>query len=531
MITQRTRLLPSRLVMGALTAALVALTLACGDEATNPAGTDDPSPRATLSSREADIGAISPLMTVYGGPGNGTFPSDQPGLAVADFNGDGLDDFAAGARSTGTAASQLVGAVHVVFGSEEPPTTIDLAEEAADVTIRGPGPLASLGFSAAAGDLNGDGVADLVVGAPFTTTTAGQVGTVHILFGPLEPGEIDLSTSAADVTLSGEKASGFFGDSLATGDVNGDGIEDLVVGSTFAAERSGPAEVQAAGGAAFVFLGRPQWPPEAAASEADVAFWGEDEFDELGDFVLTGDLNGDGRADIIATAEAADGPDNARSAAGQVHILYGSDDLRGTYRVADGDSSVVIYGALENNTLGFSLAAGDLDGDGVDDLAMSARGATAGGREGAGLVYVLRGRGDLPAEIDLAKEPEGVSTIAGASTADLLATSMAIADVSGGGRNSLVLGGSFVDTHDRLDAGTVYVITATEAAAGGNVAEIASLAFYGSDRNERLGSNVAVGDVNGDGGPELVIIAETAAGPDETRPEAGRIYVITPTLE
>ena len=73
---------------------------------------------------------------------------------------------------------------------------------------------------------------------------------MHILFGPLEPGEIDLSTSAADVSLTGEKASGFFGNSLATGDVNGDGIEDLVVGSTFAAEPSRPAGVRAAGGAA-----------------------------------------------------------------------------------------------------------------------------------------------------------------------------------------------------------------------------------------------------------------------------------------
>jgi len=516
--------------MGALTASLLALTVACGDDATNSAATDEPSPRTTLSSGEVDIGAISPLITVYG-PGRATFPSDQPGLAVADFNGDGLDDFAAGARSTGTAAGENVGAVHIVFGSEDPTAAIDLAEKAADVTIRGPGPSAGLGFSAAAGDLDGDGVADLVLGAPFTATGAGQVGTVHILFGPLEQGAIDLSTTTADVTLSGESVSGFFGDSLATGDVNGDGIEDLVVGSTFAAERSGQAGARAAGGAAFVFLGRLQWPLEAEASDADVAFWGRDEFDELGDFVVTGDLNGDGRADIIATAEAADGPDDLRSTAAEVHILYGSDDLHGTYRVADGDSSVVIYGALENDTLGFSLAAGDLDGDGVDDLAMGARGASAGGRTGAGLVYVLRGRGDLPAEIDLAKQPEGVSTIAGASTADLLATSMVIADVSGGGQNSLVLGGSFVDTNDRLDAGTVYVIHATQAHAGGNVGEIASLALYGSEQAERLGSNVAVGDVNGDGVPELVIIAETAAGPDETRPEAGRIYVVTPTLE
>ena len=133
------------------------------------------------------------------------------------------------------------------------------------------------------------------------------------------------------MTLTGVGDNAFFGDSLATGDVTGDGTVDLVVGATFAAETGRPA-----GGAVYLFAGREDWAAETTASEAEFALFGAEEFDELGDYVTTGDINGDGIDDIAATAEAADGPDNGREFGAEVHVVFGSDELGGVQRVADG---------------------------------------------------------------------------------------------------------------------------------------------------------------------------------------------------
>ena len=112
-----------------------------------------------------DLALTNPRLVAYGA-GEGDFPSDQPGLATGDFNGDGLDDFAAGARFADSAAGADAGAAYVVVGREDLPATVDFANGEEDVLISGPGAGANLGFSAAAEDLNRDGQDDLVLGAP-----------------------------------------------------------------------------------------------------------------------------------------------------------------------------------------------------------------------------------------------------------------------------------------------------------------------------------------------------------------------------
>jgi hypothetical protein len=476
----------------------------------------------TESGSTIDLASSAPLLVAYGA-GQGDFPSDQPGLAVADFNGDGIDDFADGARFADPIGTQDAGGAYVVFGSPDPPATVDFAAGQQDITIDGPQAGAGLGFNAAAGDLNGDGVADLIVSAPFAQGDGSQRGAAYIFFGPLKAGAIDLSKQAADVTLDGVTDSGFFGDSLATGDVNGDGLADLLVGATFGAMDS----VSPAGGAVYVFFGRPSWTAQLSADHADTALFSEDAFDELGDYTATGDINGDGIADIIATAEAADGPNNDRATAAEVHVVYGRRSFQKTYR--PGEEDLVVYGAVANDTLGFSLAAGDLNGDGIDDLAMSAHLASSGSSEQTGAVYVLYGRADLPKQLDLASPPDYIARIEGASANDLLATSMTIADVNGDGRKELILGGSFVDTRSRADAGAIYVLDASHLRGTVSVTSAGLLQrIDGSAAGEHLGSNVAAGDFTGAGVVDIVSIAESAAGPTPDRLQAGRVYVVRP---
>ena len=539
MITQHTRAaratMPARVLAGALTAALMGLTLACGDDSGDggPNSTTAPpggSPTATASvasdvpagKNTVDLADHTPVSIVYGA-GEGDLPSDQPALASGDFDGDGVSDLAIGARfadppSAGTDA----GSVYLIRGASDLPGEVDLGAAEQDLVITGPHAGANFGFSTVAADLNGDGTDDLAVGAAFARTDDFDTGAVYVFFGPLPVDGSEIAAASADVVIGGESASGFFGDSLAAGDVNADGVRDLIVGATF--DRSGRSG-GVRGGGVYVFTGRSGWPAQLSAGDADVSIFGEDDLDELGDFVASGDVNGDGRDDIVATAEAADGPQNDRQTAAHVYVLFGREGLEGTYEAAE-DADVVIYGARARDTLGFSLAIGDLDGDGTDDLAMGARLADGGGVTRAGVVYVLPG-GDLPAEIDLASPPDSVRAFHGASSGDVLGSIVHIADVNGDGRNELLASARSASPPGRALAGAVYIVPGLPDTGLASVAAAASTTVLGHADGDGLGGNVLAADLDGDGRAELVIVAEKAAGPGDSRPGAGRVYIIS----
>ncbi len=515
-------------------AATVLLVACSGDGSPEPAASPALSPGAspTASIQTVDLASTTPLTTIFARD-TGDLRSDQPGLAAGDFNNDGINDIVVGARFADSDGRQDAGAAYVIFGSRNPPASVNVAEGQQDVSVAGARPGDNLGFAATAADLNGDGVDDMVLGAPFAgplDRASSEPGRVYVIFGRSDlPTSIDLAQDEADVTLTGTGDASFFGDSVATGDVNGDGTTDLVVGATF---DTGPglSGGTVRGGAVYVFFGRQRWPATLAASDAEVAVYGADELDELGDFVASGDINGDGFDDIIAAAEAADGPDNGRPTAAEVHVVFGGDDIRGSFEIARGQQDLSVYGANAQDTLGFSLAAGDVDGDGIDDLIMGARLGSDPDNAipRAGLVYVLYGRKDLPSSVDLAQLPDFVAAIYGQNEADFLGSSEAVGDLDGDGDNELIMATGFAGARGRLHAGTVYVVKAAEASGFVSVGGgLLRTAIYGASAGDRLGSNVTTTDFNGDGRPELIVVADGAAGPGGSRPEAGRVYIIT----
>ena len=522
--------LPARAAAAALTAVVLA---ACGGAST-PARPETPvSPGATRpagTARLVDLADAQPLSVIWGA-GAGDFRSDVPAMAAADFDGDGADDLLIGARFADGPDEQRAdsGEAYLVRGGAGLAAATDLAAGDQALTVFGARAGDGLGFSAAAADVNDDGLDDVIIGAPFAAGQAdSQEGAVYVLFGGSGlRGRLDLASQPAGLTLLGPSSGSFFGDSVASGDVNADGTADIIVGATFAAGAAGAGRP----GAVYVFFGSAglEGRRDAAAGEFDFAFTGAEDLDEVGDAVAAGDVNGDGPDDIIITAEAADGPENARQTSGEVYVVYGSRQRRGTLSAADGDQDVTIWGGDANDILGLSLAAGDVNGDGTDDVVAGARSADGPDNsiEGAGEVIAVWGRDDLPQEIDLAEGAADV-TLHGPDPGDLMAT-VAVMDATGDDSPELVVATSLGDGQDnrRPEAGEAFMLDGREL--GGELSVAAAAVLFhlvGAAEGDRLGAAFLGADLTGDGRQELVIMAEDRDGPEGSRRDAGQVYVL-----
>jgi hypothetical protein len=389
--------------------------------------------------------------------GGGTFDYFGTSLVTGDFNTDGKADLAVGAF--GYSGEQ--GRAYIFYGG----SMISEDASGADITLTGEVANTRFGFALTAGDFNTDGRIDVAVGALFYSTNTGRA---YIFYND---GSIPTTAATADIILTGEATSNYFGSSLNSGDFNADGKTDLAIGAYGYASNKGRAYI-------YTFN--------------DPVITGETTSNFFGASLASGDFNADGKADLAVGAYGYS------TNTGRAYIFY-NDGLTPNLAAS---ADVIITGEATGHYFGVSLASGDFNTDGKTDLIVAAS-EYKSAVPTLGRLYIFY---------------NGAITTENASGADVMITGTSVKPfaetVSAGDFNS-------DGRTDIISRGGVrrMVLIYNDGSYPSDV-DSSDVIITAEDSGDSFGSSFASGDFNSDGKTDLVIGASTY--PPGVN---GRIYV------
>ena len=512
-------------------------------------------------------------------------------LDVGDFNGDGCGDIAAGGSFASFGGLEgwrrEAGHVRIIMDLCEIAGRIAMEEEGEQsstvITVYGARAGDMAGIEVFVGDFNADGYDDVLFGAQNYDGEAqdrSNAGAAYLALGNpnFANGDIDLLNPPNNVIVFyGGTAEDRFGLWVDGGDFNGDGFDDLLIGAN---QADGENDSRINAGEAWIIYGSEDM-VEEYGSVVDMSqpptnatrIIGVDYDDLFGSTALGADINADGYDDAIVSAalwrESAgiggaelgggDGPDNRRYNSGETFVIYGQTALPG--RVIDlaaiisddgsptNDSITVIYGVDPNDLLGEEIAAGDINGDGRNELAL-------GTLVSAGLDNVMPGGGEswliyttepfMGEAIDLLNpESERAVSIyadqADSESGDILR----FADLDQDGYEDLFVGTPSYDVTGtngevRQDAGMLTVLFGGESGLPNDNGRVVfpsnvppglrSGYILGADAEDEMAYGLGIYDVDADGFVDIVPNGMLGDGINNTLHNAGEVYVISGAL-
>ncbi len=412
---------------------------------------------------------------------------------------------------------------------------IDLASEGAP-SIHGTYAEEQFGYCTAVGDLDGDGSAELVVGAP---GLADSTGTAHagavFLFSLSTLDTLSAEVHAAAIaawTIAGRYTRGRFGSAVAMADFDGDGFDDLAVGAPVAGHANDIAR-----GEVSVYFGGPggAWShgPNAAP---DAVLTGSSPGARLGFSMLARDIDDDGAAELLISEPWGDGTKGARP--GMVHVVRG-EALRSLHEAAT--VSDVAAASISGENTGDALAGlavGDIDGDGILELILGAPQADGPGANlpDAGKLYVVPVHEVLDGQ-SASLPLIGTPALSGLTERGFFGRSLSVGDIDLDGTDDVLVAAYASKAHrKKLEAtGEMFVLFGSRSRESDEREGAAGWAptlddpnvprFHGRSRSDLFGIPVLLADLNGDGSSDIIAASQYADGPDDKRDACGEVYV------
>jgi hypothetical protein len=370
-------------------------------------------------------------------------------LGSGDFNGDGRDDLVIGMQFSAGGR----GRAYVVMGRPSWPAFVDLEVSSPDILVitgssecDGSPPCASLGMSSRGCDFDGDGIDELALSAGGM-----EYGEIYLFRGsPVFAGNYSMGNVYPNVVrIIDEDLHRLTGESLDCADIDGDGREDLVIGSpgnTF----------DMYDGVVAVLYGEPS-PPDTITIGAPAhrvkRVYGQYAHGALGWRVTARDVDSDGKVDLATSAYLGD-PGGCVDC-GEVYVIGSADELPASSSIAEAATTRILGTARDTNN-GVGMAVGDFTGDRLGDIAVAGRSWTGAVSDRDTVIIAYGNLAETPRIV--ASSDTLVSRVISHRRNDQLGVAMVVADFNPDGMDDLVLGAPSWDYGAATDAGKVYIL-------------------------------------------------------------------------